>query len=287
MRLESRSFYVAKDVDTPQFYEDAFHVDERKRMAAIADGVASAIFSGLWARVLTQAVVAEPPNLEDQAAFQSWLADRRTEWREQIDLSKIPLWRLGDKMALGGMSTLLWVLAAPADGEPDLEPGAHRFQSFAIGDCCLFHVRQGQTIRSFPMTASADFDLSPGMIGSVDRKQDHLLAFSAIEDYLLPGDTLVLCTDALACWSLAQSEAGSPVDWESYWTMTDEDWQNEIAAIRAARQIRFDDTTLLLLRLADELNEEAIETPFILENPEEIPIALEFNAEETQENEKR
>jgi hypothetical protein len=119
------------------------------------------------------------------------------------------------------------------------------------------------------MESSAEFDLSPGMIGSVDRKQDHLLEFRVIEDYLLPGDTLALCTDALACWALVQQEAGSPVNWENYWTMPDETWQEEIASIRGRREMRFDDTTLLLLRIATETEEtETCTVPETSSEPE-------------------
>ena len=252
MRLESRSFCLAKDVETPQFYEDAFHVDTASGAAAIADGVASAVFSGLWARILTQAAVARPPNLEDLAEFQAWLAEQRTAWRGQLDPARLQDWRLGDKMAIGAMSTLLWVTLAPLNGEADAMPGSYRFQSFAIGDCCLFHVRGGQCIRSFPLENSAEFDLTPNMIGSVDRKQDHLLEFQAIEDLFLPGDLLALCTDALAMWALGRQEAGCPVNWEDYWEMPAETWQAEIAVLRGERQMRYDDTTLLLLRTVDE-----------------------------------
>ena len=90
------------------------------------------------------------------------------------------------------------------------------------------------------------------MIGSIDQKRDHLLEFQAIVDVCLPGDLLVLCTDALAQWALGRSEAGSPVDWESYWEMPVESWQEEIASLRRDRQMRYDDTTLLLLRVVEE-----------------------------------
>jgi hypothetical protein len=90
------------------------------------------------------------------------------------------------------------------------------------------------------------------MIGSVDQKRDHLLEFQSVVDVCVPGDLLVLCTDALAKWALGQSEAGTPVNWERYWEMPVESWQEEIAALRHDRQLRYDDTTLLLLRVVEE-----------------------------------
>ena len=53
MRFESRSLWVAKDTELPQYYEDAFCLDAERGTAAIADGVSEGIFSGQWARILT------------------------------------------------------------------------------------------------------------------------------------------------------------------------------------------------------------------------------------------
>jgi hypothetical protein len=152
----------------------------------------------------------------------------------------------------GGMSTLLWVTLSPNDGQSDAVPGSYCLRGFAIGDCCLFHVRQGQWLRSFPLQSATEFDLTPGMIGSIDQKRDNLLEFRAVADVCLPGDLLALCTDAFAQWSLGRLDAGSPVNWETYWEMSVESWQEQIAALRRDRQMRCDDTTLLLLRVVEE-----------------------------------
>ena len=251
MRFESRSFWLAKDTEMPQCYEDAFCLDAERGAAAIADGVSEGIFSGAWARILTQTTVSDPPNLDNPEEFQAWLARQRAAWAEQIDTSRLA-WYQRPKLIDGGMSTLLWVTLHPSDGQPNAVPGSYCLESFAIGDCCLFHMRGGQLVRSFPLQSAAEFDLTPGMIGSVDQKRDHLLEFQSVVDVCVPGDLLVLCTDALAKWALGQSEAGTPVNWERYWEMPVESWQEEIAALRHDRQLRYDDTTLLLLRVVEE-----------------------------------
>jgi hypothetical protein len=251
MRFESRSFWIAKDTEMPQCYEDAFCLDVDRGAAAIAGGVSEGIFSVQRARILTQTTVAEPPNLEDPVEFQAWLARQRAAWAAQIDTSRLA-WYQRPKMIDGGMSTLLWLALSPNNGQPDAVTGSYCLEGFAIGDCCLFHVRHGKQLRSFPVQSAADFDLTPGMIGSVDQKRDHLLEFQAIADVCLPGDLLALCTDALAQWALARSEAGEPVNWEDYWTTPVESWQEEIIALRGDRQLRYDDTTLLLLRVVEE-----------------------------------
>jgi hypothetical protein len=278
MRFESRTLWLSKDIECPQFYEDAFALDAERGVAAIADGVAAGMFSGLWARLLTERTVAQPPNLDDGGEFQAWLAGERAAWAGQIDFSKLT-WFQREKLkqANGAASTLLWLtLTTPGGtaGPPDSEPGGtaglpgseddtvaqanrdivegYRLQSIAIGDCCLFHLRDGQTLRSFPMECAADFGLNPGQLGSIDESKDHLLEFKIIEDDCFPGDLLVLCTDALAHWALERWEAGEPVAWENYWDMPAEAWQEEITALRQGSRMRYDDTTLVLLRVVDE-----------------------------------
>jgi len=249
MRFRSRAFWLAKDAE----YEcqDAFDLDAERGIAAIADGVATAIFSGSWARILAQATVADPPNLEDGGKFQAWLNGRRATWWGQIDIENIP-WNLRPLMVDGAMSTLLWVELFSPDPDHDSLPDGYRMRSVAIGDCCLFHVRQNEILRSFPMGSAGEFDLNPAVIGSVDRKDDHLLEFQVIEGDCWPGDLLVLSTDAVAQWAIRRWEVGDPVNWEDYWDMSGEDWRQQILTLRREKRMRYDDATLVLLDVVDE-----------------------------------
>ena len=69
MRFEFRDFKLAKDAERPEENQDAFRTDADRGIAAIADGVASGIFARPWARILTRATVAEPPDPADREAF--------------------------------------------------------------------------------------------------------------------------------------------------------------------------------------------------------------------------
>lgn len=263
MRFQAQTFWLAKDADEPDQNQDAFELDAERGIAAIADGVSSAIFSGPWARILTHAVVEDPPPLEEGEAFQVWLARQRDCWSSQIDASRLT-WYQRPKMVDGAMTTLLWIELTPIEiGEDGLAKN-YRLRSFAIGDSCLFHVRGGETQRMFPLEQSEEFGLNPAVIGSVDRKRDHLLEFKAWETTCLPDDLLVLCTDAIALWACQQAEAGQPVAWENYWNQSDEAWREEIFAHREASDMRFDDSTLVLLRIIEE-------TPAPIALPPETP----------------
>ncbi len=250
MAFESRVFQLAKDTAHPDQCQDAFALDPARGIAVVADGVASAIFSRRWAGILVEATVAEPPDPNDEAAFARWLKRQRQTWSEQIDVGSLA-WFQKAKLAAGAFSTLLWVSLQPAGQPPAAESGCYRMQSFAIGDSCLFHVRAGEVLRTFPVETSQQFETDPIVLGSADRGRDRLMEFVSYDDVCHAGDLLVLCSDAVADWALRGIESGSPPAWDDYWNMSEESWQDEIVALRNQRQMRYDDTTLILLRLAD------------------------------------
>ncbi|HVX14639.1 MAG TPA: hypothetical protein VHC22_25855 [Pirellulales bacterium] len=251
MRFEARTFWLPKDAEETAQYQDAFAVDAETGRAAIADGVSSAIFSGPWACLLSLGAVAEPPPLDDTAAFQTWLAEKRNAWAASVDTSKLT-WYQRPKMVDGAMTTLLWLELVPSETGADGLATRYQLRTFAIGDSCLFHQRAGELLSWFPLENSGQFGLNPAVVASVDRQLDHLLAFKAAERECLPGDLLVLATDALALWAVERQESGEVVDWSRYWDYSDDDWRGEIFALRDAKQMRFDDTTLVLLRVIEE-----------------------------------
>ncbi|MFM9964538.1 MAG: hypothetical protein ACKV2Q_25325 [Planctomycetaceae bacterium] len=294
MLFESRVLHTSKDFEFAGDYEDAFELDGERGLVAIADGVASAIFSRLWADILTRAVVAEPPDLYQEAAFKLWLSERRRDWLSQIDVAKLP-WNQRQKLQQvgGAFSTLMWLQvwrethdrgAAQSGGEvfeprplgsgqdtsqqplPDgrgsntsqVQIGsAFRCRCFGIGDCNLFHVRDGVILRAFPLTTTAEFERDPISICSVNLNRDHGLEFSVLDEVAQAGDLLVLCTDAIGKWAVTRMQAGDPPQWEAYWEMPHDEWLAEIAALRRGNQMRFDDTTLVLLRLKAEASCES------------------------------
>jgi hypothetical protein len=246
MLFEHRAFWLAKDTQTPEAYEDAFQVDGQRGLAAICDGVASTIFSGRWAQILAERVVAEPPNVSDRGAWEVWLKQARDAWSESIDDTALA-WHQKPKMLDGAAATLQWIQIAGAES-PDGIARPFRMWSFSIGDCCLFHVRGNQVLQTFPMQDSARFEEHPQVIRSV-FKRDDVVTFEALETECHPGDLVVLCTDAIASWTMRQIESGLTLDWPAYWRMTAEQWQQWVLQLRQDKQIRFDDSTLVLLQI--------------------------------------
>jgi len=244
MFFQHKAFWLAKDADHPDENQDAYAVDDVRGVAAIADGVSSSLFAGSWARLLADAAVEDPPNIYDEPSFSAWYADARRRWREPIDVDALP-WHQRAKFAEGAHSTLLWIALDPPDAR-----GESRLQAFAIGDCCLCHVRGREVIRAFPLENSGKFDTRPATLCSAPAKERKMPEFQTLDDVCRPGDLLVLCTDALAVWSLQQLEAGGSPHWESFWTMPDDAWSAWVLKTRGENKIRYDDTTALLLQMA-------------------------------------
>lgn len=244
MLLEHRSFWLPKDVGKSELFQDAFAVDEVRGAAAIADGVSASLFSGKWAKILTEAIVANPPDFHGDNSFLPWLAEQRAVWQQTIDTENLA-WHQKAKLQQGSHSTLLWLHLLPSPGDAD----SLRLVCWAIGDTCLFHARGSQMLRVFPIEESRIFDEDPHVLCSVPHKFDTQLQFHALDDTCRDGDLLVLCTDAMAAWALQQLEGGATLLWQSFWDMSQDDWAEHIGRLRSEQRIRYDDTTLLLLRV--------------------------------------
>ena len=247
MFFEYRTFWLPKDVQQPHGYEDAFEIDAAGGKAAICDGVASSLFSGRWASILAKAAVFDTPTVTDPASLEEWLRQQRELWSASVDQGALA-WHQKAKLLDGAASTLLWVEIAGQDA-PDGTVRPRRLRCYSIGDCCLFHIRRGMLLQSFPIEDSSRFDDHPKVVRSVFKRSE-VASFEAMETQCHPGDLLVLCTDAVACWTLRQVEAGVPVDWNAYWQLAPADWQQWMVQLRAEHQIRYDDSTAVLLRVA-------------------------------------
>jgi len=266
MSFESHAFQLAKDPEHPEENQDAYRIDASAGIAAVADGVASGIFSRAWAKILTDAVAAEPPDVVNRDAFALWLGEQRTRWEQEIDVDSLA-WFQKPKLREGAFSTLLWVRAADDEPESDERPDTYRFQCVAVGDSCLFLVRDNRIVRSFPIERSEQLEADPVVIGSVDLGRDELVEFQSIDLTCREGDLVVLCTDAVADWALRACESGSPPDWSPLWEMTEEAWQEHVDSLRTQRQMRYDDATLVLLNVGRQVPRETKEPA------DEVPAA--------------
>ncbi len=230
-RLDWRSFHTPKAGHTPDEYEDAYAGDPERGRFAIADGASESAFAGDWARILVRAYVRTP------GSWSRWLPAARRRWRAKHQDLDLP-WYAEAKFAEGAFATLLGIGFA---GE--------QWQAEAIGDSCLFQVRDHCLRRAFPVRRSAEFGNQPNLLGSRPKGNTQLLTkrIHLTGDWR-QGDVLFLMTDALAQWFLKKIEdRGQP--WKVLQALeTEAQFAQWLENLRAARQIRNDDVTLICLQ---------------------------------------
>ncbi len=245
MEIVARALWLPKAGNSAEEYEDAWAVgDEAVEAAecfrcAVADGATEASFSGLWARLLTQGycdgALPDAPVLSD-------FAPQQAVWSREVAAIPLP-WYAEEKARSGAFSSLLGLRIAAAVG-----PDGGRWTALAVGDSCLFQVRNDNLLTAWPLDAAESFTNSPMLLSSNPARNialaEHLVLHAG---EWVPGDAFYLLTDALACWFLLAYEAGGR-PWNDLDTVAVSDapaFVEWIADLRAERILRNDDVTLL------------------------------------------
>ncbi len=249
MHLTFHRFALPKAGNDASDYEDAMfpplHAPITRRVrrrslarVAIADGATESSFARLWAELLVEGYgtghLTPTKLVEGLPALQ-------TEWLQQVSVRPLP-WYAEEKVRDGAFSTWLGLeLRDTANGG--------RWRAFSVGDSCLCHVRDSELLAAFPLSAAADFTNRPFLVSS--RPQHNVRVAQArrtVHGQWEDGDQFVLMTDALAAWFLGAHEAGEqPMQVLEGFSMPDgaDAYAAWIAELRAAHQIRNDDTTLV------------------------------------------
>jgi hypothetical protein len=234
-----RSFRVPRRGHRVEECEDACAAAvERGRLAvAVADGAAESAHSGLWARLLVDEFVAGGP---DQPAWPAWIAPLQARWEELVQLPSgaEPLpWYLEERYRQGAFATFL-----------GLSVDHQGWDALAVGDSCLFQLRDGKLSVTFPLSHSGQFDNSPWLIGS-RTSPDEVPSRQVLRTCgdCRPGDRLWLMTDALSRWFLSRAEAGKKPwrELEELLDSGDERFAGWVERLRASKKLRNDDTTLV------------------------------------------
>lgn len=257
MRALVSSFWLPRGGSRTEEYEDAFYPRREGRRTArlmrfaVADGASESMLSGLWADLLVRTWCRSKRRRMGEivaTAMSGWHAemgdylDGRERRRRPIQWYEEPL------LASGAHATLLGLELT------NTSRSGGRWAAVSMGDSCLFQVRDDELVRSFPMSAAADFTTSPKLVSSrphdLARVLDNL---DTTEGEWRRGDLLFLATDALAAWFLAAHEAG-----DGPWRVLcrfERDAPELFAAWvgeqRGRRRLRNDDVTLLRIEVEE------------------------------------
>jgi len=232
--------------NTEQEYEDAFwplvDLDQKLQtlMFAIADGATETSFASVWAQLLVKAYCAGKINQRLQPAA---LAELQQEWSAAVPSDSLP-WYAEEKLRSGAFSSLLGVTLYQRRN------GSIGWRAIAIGDSCLFHIRNNQVAAAFPLDRSEAFNSRPFLLSSVrTRDEQGPQNVLTLRGELQVEDDLYLMTDALACWFLRLTEEGKE-PWKLRPTGHFKRW---IKSLREKKKLKNDDVTLIRIEcLSDE-----------------------------------
>lgn len=271
LRIRGSTFWTQKKGNKPDEYEDAFaprfpdtswnkdipSTGTSNHSFSIADGASEGFLSKRWAEVLVDFFQPgeEIKNADD---FGKCLVPVYGEWRKRkaeylADRAQNnPLkWFEEQGIANGGYSSVLAVRFAH-----DLK---WRYQAVAVGDSCLFHIRQRKPIKAFPIERSELFDSRPRLLSSESFDRDALCRSLHVDtsyaNHFKPGDCLYLMTDALSAWFLREIEAHrNPVD--TIKTLRSQDQFSEfVNDLRKEGSLGNDDTTLMVIERTGRVSE--------------------------------
>jgi hypothetical protein len=253
MRVHVDILWAPKHGNSADEYEDAFApardgVLEGDRLRfAVADGATEAAFSRVWAQLLVQGY------MKGWIGRRSGLARDGLErlariWQHRVGQVPLP-WYGEEKRRQGAFAALVGLEISSPEGD---EAGTWR--SYAVGDCCLFHLRGDRLLGTFPVEDPEDFGSRPVLLSSNTPRNSAALASAATAwgDWAA-GDVFYLMSDALACWFLTEHRSGgSP--WPQARALgaggAEAGFDEWLSRLRGGRELRNDDVTLLRIALS-------------------------------------
>jgi hypothetical protein len=191
----------------------------------------------------------------------NWLQPLQDAWSSGIPWDTLP-WFATQKAQDGACTTLLaleFTQNEEADGEIKLsrwqrmmgvkKPAMFGWRAEAIGDSCLFQIRDNELILSFPLERPVEFTHSPVLITTNPGQNKIVYEHLKVHDGdCQPGDLFFLMTDALAKWFLQRDVAGER-PWQLLRTFDDDVlFKQFVIQQRDEGRIENDDTTLMIIQ---------------------------------------
>ncbi len=237
--LRSVTYCVPKAGNRDRENEDSAARCESQGRFAVSDGASAAMRAKDWSDLLVRSYCADPmPGTAIEAAV--W-AERVAAAMPISHQSGVPDY-LADRMAAKpSFATLCGLVLSPSPRKG----GNQTWEAVALGDSCLFHVRDDACIQKFPISSHEDFDDNPPLLStSSEQTASALRHLRTTSGVCAAGDTLLLCTDALAEWALRESAVTEGV-WAMLTTVDHRRFHLLIETLRDADAIENDDCTLL------------------------------------------
>jgi hypothetical protein len=239
--LEPSVFRLAKDGSTRAEYEDAIAWSRRRRRFAVADGASASAFARRWAQLLVRAYVAGALAAE---TIEADLAPLQQRWSTEVEQRNLP-WYAVEQARRGAFAALVGLTLHDTG----------TWSVLAVGDACLFLVRDGELHTALPLSDPQAFGNRPLLLGSRAAANARLRAEGAIVTSAgtwQPRDTFLLMSDALAASFMqqAQTRSSSALNVLGF-DRSARGFRRWVRSLRAERLLRNDDVSLVWLVLHD------------------------------------
>lgn len=230
---------VPKSTDYPDANEDCFAISEDSARIVVSDGASESFDSKAWARRLVEQFIDNPE------ISPAWVAKAVSGYAASYDPASLS-WSKQAAYERGSFATLLGV---------EINQSSGWLEIIAIGDTLAMLVDEQSIVSSWPYTTAEQFDERPALlstnpalnsfVGELGFYQRHQISWD-----LQPRTTpILLCmTDALGQWALRMALSGDGA-WTRLVGIDSVDALSELVITeRAAKRMRIDDSTLVVLR---------------------------------------
>jgi hypothetical protein len=239
------SLHLRKAGNSEEEYEDACAGRRETKRFAIADGATDSSFADIWARQLVEGFVTRP--WTETCSWPNWLPTLQKQWAKEIDAKTLPHFAQ-NKAQKGAFATFLGLVF-------EEKRWLHNhtvlhWRVLAVGDACLFLIRDNKCKLRFPIKKAEDFDNSPFLIGSrpaFSRSLSH--NEMRHEGGCFQGDVFWMMTDALSQWFLKELDADRK-PWKKlepylFGSPSETGFSEWLEELRVAKEIRNDDVTMM------------------------------------------
>lgn len=238
-----RNFIVPKQGLQPDECQDAIAVSRGRRRFAVADGMTDSAMSGEWAQLLVRQFVES--TRWDRHSLRQLSSEVRITWNDLVPpLEELPWWQATKLAERGAHATL-----AGLDLQPEVRGSRGKaYRMVAVGDSCIFHLRQDRLISSHPYSHPDQFSHRPLGLGTVTGDDNARGAAGA--KICVAGwrrkDRFLMMSDALALYFLRAMRSDVTCAREALpFARTQQSFEAWVTDARARKILKDDDTTLL------------------------------------------
>lgn len=237
MYITYHAFWLQKAGNQPEEYEDAFAPAAHSVLptpctdffCAVADGATETSFSGLWARQLADAFAKQRLQRITPNTVRDLAGEWSVEIAERTRAKPLP-WYAEEKLRKGAFAALAG-LHLRADGW---------WTALSVGDSCIFQLRPGAGIKSFPYSTPEQFNNTP-ILWSTNSAQNTRVVPKRTHGRWKPGDYFLLMSDAIAHAFLSHESVREQI----HTGLNQENFEALIQAARSDKLCKNDDVTLL------------------------------------------